>query len=268
MLGHRGIVLGGWKAVTHHTPGAPFDEDRWELYRLGEDFSECEDLAQAHPEKLEAMVEAWWAEADRHGVLPLDDRNALQLFRAADRPGLPTSRTRFVYRPPLSHIVADACPPAARGWTTTVTLEHPSGAADGALVARGSRNSGFALYVKGGRLTFDYNFFHAHTRLAADAPLAPGPHNIVLQVARTDGGAGHAAISVDGRQVAAAAIPRLMYMISSTGMDLGRSLAPVGDDYDAPFAYPGRIETVVFETAGAAPAGEVRAQVRAEMVRQ
>ena len=57
-------------------------------------------------------------------------------------------------------------------------------------------------------------------------------------------------------------------MISSTGMDLGRSLSPVTDDYAAPFAYPGRIDKVVFETPRPRPPGEVKAQVRAEMTRQ
>ena len=99
-------------------------------------------------------------EAERHGVLPLDDRGAAMLFRAAMRPGLPTSRRRFVYYPPISHIVADACPSTARGWTMTVELEHPPVDGDGALIARGSSNSGFVLYVKEGRVKFDYNCFH------------------------------------------------------------------------------------------------------------
>ncbi len=267
MLGHRGVVQDGWKAVTHHEPGTPFDDDRWELYRLSEDFSECVDLAEGHPDKLKALVEAWWEEAERHGVLPLDDRNAAQLFRTVPRPGRPTSRTRFVYRPPISHIVADACPTAARGWTTTIDLTHPEAGGDGALVARGSRNSGYALYVKDGRLTFDYNFFHEHTRLVAGEALTPGRHRVELKVDRQDVGA-QAEIFVDGRKTGEAAIPRLTFMVSSTGMDLGRSLAPVNDDYHAPFAYPGRIDEVVFEVPQARPPGETRANVRAEMARQ
>ena len=162
MLGHRGVWKDGWKAVTHHDQGKPFDDDRWELYRLADDFSEYEDLAEREPAKLKEMIDLWWSEADKHGVLPLDDRPAMALFRASMRPGLPSSRNRFVYYPPVSHIVADACPSAARGWTTTVSLEHPHGDGDGALVVRGSLNSGFALYVKDGRLVFDYNYFHQH----------------------------------------------------------------------------------------------------------
>jgi arylsulfatase len=57
-------------------------------------------------------------------------------------------------------------------------------------------------------------------------------------------------------------------MLSSIGMDLGRSLAPVCDGYSAPFVYSGKIDTVIFEVGGAPTGGEVRAQARAEMSRQ
>jgi len=269
MLGHRGIVADGWKAVTHHEPGKPFDEDKWELYRFPGDFSEYEDVAASEPDRLEAMKALWWAEAERNGVLPLDDRSAIQLFRASMRPGMPTARLRYTYRPPISHIVADACPPAARGWTTSVDLTHPAGHGDGALMARGNANSGFALYVKDGRLAFDYNFFHEHTKLVADQPLTPGRHVVEVQMARTESGGGAVTLLVDGQAVGEGAIPRLMFMVSSTGMDLGRSLAPVCDDYAAPFVYPGEIDTVVFQLPPMPSMfGEVKAQVRAEMARQ
>jgi hypothetical protein len=268
MLGHRGIWKDGWKAVTHHRPGKPFDDDRWELYHLAEDFSECADLAEASPERLKALVDLWWTEAERHGVLPMDDRPAAALFRASMRPGLPSARSRFVYFPPISHIVTDACPSAARGWKTTIEVEHPAGGGDGALVARGSINSGFAVLIKDGRLVFDYNSFHRHTRLIADKPLAPGTHELGLAVTRTEDGGGDVLLSVDGATVATGRIGRLLFILSSTGMDLGRSLSPVTDDYEAPFVYPGRITRVVFETPGALATGEAKAQVRAEMTRQ
>lgn len=268
MLGHRGIWKDGWKAVTHHTPGTPFDDDTWELYHLADDFSEFEDLAAREPAKLKELVDLWWSEAERNGVLPLDDRNAFALFRASMRPGLPTSRTRFVYHPPVSHIISDTCPPVARGWRTTVRLDHPEGAGDGALVARGSLNSGFVLFVKEGKLVFDYNAFHHHTRIAAPTPLTPGPHEVGLAVRRLADGGGQIELSLDGQTVGEGTIGRLLFLISSTGMDIGRSLSPVVDDYSAPFAYPGRIAQVVFEIPREFPAGEVKAQVRAEMTRQ
>ena len=158
-------------------------------------------------------------------MLPLDDRPAFALFRAAMRPGLPTSRTRFVYRPPLSHIVSDACPPAARGWTTTIDLDHPEGAGDGALIARGSLNSGFVLYVKDGPLRVRLQRLpRPHAAASRTSPLAPGraadrargdPRSTAAARARRS--------ASTGDRSGEAQIPRLLFIISSTGMDLGRS---------------------------------------------
>ena len=267
MLGHRGIWKDGWKAVTHHQSGVPFDEDQWELYHLEQDFSEFEDLAAREPERLKVLVDLWWEEADRHGALPLDDRGPFALFAASRRPGLPTARDRFVYHPPISHIVTDACPPVARGWATTLQIDHPE-EGDGVLIARGSVNSGFVLMVQDGRLVFDYNEFHHHTRLTSAQPLAAGAREIGLVVIRTQDGGADVSLTVDGQVAASGHLRRLLFMISSTGMDIGRSLSPVTHDYAAPFGYPGRIRQVVFEIPRLGPMGELKAQVRAEMTRQ
>ena len=58
MFGHRGIWASGWKAVTWHEPNTPFDSDKWELYHLDKDFSECKDLAKDNPEKLQRRISA------------------------------------------------------------------------------------------------------------------------------------------------------------------------------------------------------------------
>ena len=267
MLAHRGLWKDGWKAVTRHARGTPFNQDRWELYHLAEDFSEFDDLAEKEPARLTEMIDMWWAAADVHGVLPLDDRG-VALWRPSMRPGLPSSRHLFVYHPPVSHIVSDACPSVAGGWTTTVMLEHPQGEADGALIARGSLNSGFVLCVLNGRLMFDYNDFHRHTRAGSTRVQAPGSHEVGLMLQRIVDGSGEISLSLDGVVVADAHAPRLLWMISSTGMDLGRSRSPITEDYAAPFVYPGRIDRVVFETPPAMDTGELAARIRAEMTRQ
>lgn len=263
MLGHRGMWKDGWKAVTHHTPGEPFDEDRWELYHLDEDFSETNDLADKYPERVATLVDVWWREAEANGALPLDDRGALALFAASRRPGMPTSRERFVYYPPLSHIVVDACPPVARGWRMAADIVHPDGDGDGALIARGTINSGFVLYIKNGRPHFDYNCFHAHTLIAGTQKLAPGTHTIDVEITRRDNGGADVAMRVDGATVATGHIERLLFMISSVGMDFGRSPAPINGDYREPFDYPGRIAKAVFDVPAAAQPGEAHAHVRA-----
>ena len=109
MLGSRGIYHDGWKAVTFKPlghmyddgldPDAPFDDDVWELYHVAEDLSECDDLAAAHPEKLQELVDLWWRAGrgvttccrSTTGRSPRSSTRA----RAARRPAAatPTSRT-------------------------------------------------------------------------------------------------------------------------------------------------------------------------------
>ena len=268
MFGHRALVADGWKAVSRHKPGVPYDNDVWELYHLEQDFSECTDLAAAEPERLHAMVAQWWLEAEKHGVLPLDDRGSADLFRASRRPDMPTSRRRFVYYPPISHIAADSCPSAARNWRAIVELTHPAQGGDGALIARGTINSGFVLYIKDGCLHFDYNCFHTHSLARAQARLTTGAHRVEVAVTRGADGSAQVQLLQDGAVVAEAGIPKLLFVLSSIGMDLGRSLSPVNDDYSAPFTYPGAIASVVFELESRIPTGEIKAQMRAEMTRQ
>jgi arylsulfatase A-like enzyme len=74
MFGHRGLWHAGWKAVAYHPPDTPYENGIWELFHLDEDFSETSDLAAKQPERLAALVRLWWQAAERHNVLPLDDR--------------------------------------------------------------------------------------------------------------------------------------------------------------------------------------------------
>ena len=74
-----------------------FADDRWELYHVAVDPSECHDLADAEPERLAAMVERWWQEARTYGVLPLDNRPFSELVFGRPGPcptGPATSTTR------------------------------------------------------------------------------------------------------------------------------------------------------------------------------
>ena len=153
----------------------------------------------------------------------------------------------------------------------TVELDHPSPDADGALISRGSSNSGFVLYIKEGRVKFDYNCFHQHTLVESDHRLTTGHHQIAVKIDkpdRTDKTAAHATLLIDGAAVGEGQIANLLRILSSTGMDLGRSLSPVNADYQSPFKYPGKIVSVIFELPTGPRDGEIDAQVRAAMTRQ
>jgi hypothetical protein len=69
MFGNRGIYKDGWMASARHgrlpweTAGASgdFDQHKWELYNLSEDFSQAHDLAAKHPEKVKELQAAFLA---------------------------------------------------------------------------------------------------------------------------------------------------------------------------------------------------------------
>ncbi len=268
-MGHRGLWADGWKITTYHEPGHPFDDDEWGLYHLDEDFSECHDLAAQEPERLRQLVDAWWVEAGAYGVLPLDDRT-IELFGGAPRPGTVHARDEYVYRPPVTHVPADAAPPlGGRPWTVTADVRVGDEPVEGVLYARGSHNVGHAFFVKDGALHFEYNALGTRYRATAPITLAPGPHALVAQFARTDARSGELTIACDGVDLATAAIPRIVRMPGSTGLDVGRdALSTVAPDYEGPFPFSGEIERVTFRIHRRADSADVEATARTELARE
>ena len=91
MMGVRAIYHDGWVAAT--TPirppwdlNGPAVEDpstayKWELYDLSKDWTEYNDVAASHPQKLKELQDLFWKEARKYQVLPLDASVASRLVR-------------------------------------------------------------------------------------------------------------------------------------------------------------------------------------------
>jgi arylsulfatase len=266
-MGHRGIWVDGWKATTYHESGADFDDDRWGLYHLDEDWSECHDLAESEPERLRELVERWWHEAEANGVLPLDDRT-IELFGGTPRPGTVHARTTYRYVPPMSHLPSDPSPPmGGRNWTidADVTVDESF---EGVVYARGSHNVGHSMFVLDGELHFDYNALGTHTRVRAPHGLTAGRHVLSARFER-DGGSGTVTIAANGVDLATERVPRIVRMLGSTGTDIGRdALSPVVDDYTAPFPFTGTIHAVEIAIRSRRTAADVEATAAAELSRE
>jgi len=267
--GSRAIVVDGWKAVTRHVAGADYDTEPWELYHLDVDRSETDDLAEREPEKLRELVARWWEEAERHGVLPLDDRT-IELFgaRFRDRSPHPASR-RYVYRPPMSPLPGQAgAAIAGRSFDLTASVTHAPGD-EGVLFATGTENSGLSLFVQGDRLVLDYNAFGDHVVLESDGPVPEGDVDLVLRIRRLDGLAGSAELAVGDRGAGRADLPLLMRMMSSIGPSIGADHgSPVSPRYDPPYPYSGALHAVVVQASPERFADVTAADARAGMGRQ
>lgn len=247
MFGHRGIWADGWKAVTYHEPNTSWDADDWELYHLDRDFSECRNLAESHPEKLRELIDIWWSEAGRNGVLPLDDRRA-ELWRPTPGWSDPRSRMRYVYQPPVEEIRMSTAPALGnRTFAVTIDIERQAAGTEGCLLSFGDGRSGFTLYVLRDRLLFDYNLFGQHLKATSDRAVPVGKVSVGVLVERL-GKVGRASVLIDGKLCGSVDIPFLVRRHSGGNLNIGHDEGiAVSDDYQAPFTFQGRIGEVVIE---------------------
>ena len=282
MFGHRGLWHDGWKAVAFHPSGTPFDDDRWELYHLGRDFAEVHDLAAAEPAKLQSLIALWWAEAEAHQVLPLDDRFGPRFVESARRYHGP--RSRFVFHPGVGHIPSDVAPDVrARGYRIDVEV-HLDAGAQGVLIAHGDATSGYSLFVRDGRLVHDMNIGGQHHVVESDRPLPrghcvlsyvvqagplvpvpppPAPKQAMLPSWRTG------TLLIDGEPAGTLKTQAgFNNFISWSGLDIGRDRSsPVSTLYAAPFEFSGRLKRVTV-TLDPPQGLDGDALGRAEMARQ
>jgi len=273
MIGSRALVADvdgvWWKAVCRHEPGGDYDIEPWELYRLDDDWSECHDLAADHPDTLDRLIGLWWSEADRHGVLPLDDRG-VELFgaRFRDRSPHPADR-RYVYRPPMSPIPAQASASiGGRSFDLTATVTRAAGD-DGVVFATGTQNSGIAVFVQDDRLVVDYNAFDDHTIVESDSILPEGDVTLVARFRRTGAQTGSIELLVDGVSAGSTEIPFYMRMISSVGASIGFDHgSPVSSRYAAPFPFTGDLHAVEIQLVSREATDTDAARAQQEMAQQ
>ena len=241
MFGHRGLWQDGWKAVAFHPPGAPFENDRWELYHLDSDFSETEDLAEREPARLAAMIEAWWREAERCKVLPLDDRFGPRFAENALRHQ--GARKQFVFHKGMGHVPSD-CAPDVRSRSYVIEADvNLSDGDEGVLVAHGDATSGYSLFVRDRRLHHTLNVGGLRTTVSSDRAIAPGRRKLGLRCRQGDGR--RFTLTIDGEAAGEIATHMgFLTLISWSGLDIGRDRgSPVGD-YAEPFKFTGALRTV------------------------
>ena len=270
MMGHRAIHADGWKAVTRHQAGTPFDEDRWEMYHVAEDRSELHDLAEAQPEKLAELVDLWWQEAEANGVFPLDDRT-VQLFGARFRDNAPHRADRhYRYRPPITPLPAQAGPQVGgRSWDLEAVIDRPAGVG-GVLYATGNENSGMSLFVEGDRLVFDYNCFGDHQVVESEVEVPTGSSVVGVRFRREDT-SGDATLVIDGADCGTVVLPFVMRMISSVGASIGYDHgSPVSHRYSGENPFAGTLHQVDVQllSPGEAAAERAATEARAGLSRQ
>ncbi len=271
MIASRALWADGWKAVVEQPQGDPLTEEmlaaqKWELYHVERDFSECEDLAERHPEKLAELVEQWWVEAGKYNVLPLDSR--MQLRMGERKPGtIPAGNRRVFYPGGAPQFEYTAVNVKDRSHTITAHVDIPAGGAEGVLLAHGSWFAGYSLYVKANQLVYVHNCMGlAEYRIESTAAVPTGTHTLAFHFVRTGPHRGRGTLLIDGHPVGEGDIPQTVpHVIETSGEGLCcgyDSGLPVTPDYAAPFRFTGRIDHVVVEVGAEASATDDEAQLR------
>jgi len=257
MLGCRAIYRRGWKAVVYHPifdPNIPFDDDRWELYHVEVDASECHDLAREQPELLRELIDLWWQEAERYQVLPLDNSPFEAIF--GQHPTAPPERRRYVYYPDGAP-VPEVCAVNVRNRSHTITAEAeiPEGGAEGVLLVHGSGLGGYVLFMQHGRLHYVHNFCGlTEHRVSSTIEVAAGTHTLAFRFTKDGEHQGTGALLIDGAAAGEVRIDpftRTRFAITGDGLSCGYQAGlPVCRDYRSPFRFTGRLRRVVVEVEG------------------
>ncbi len=272
MFGNRALYHDGWIAACRHgrlpwinQGSCDFADDVWELYSLEDDFSEANDLSAKYPGKLRELQDLFWAEAAKYNVLPLDDRFAERADPSL-RPSLIAGRTHFTYFRGADRIPeSSAANIKNKSHVITASVDKPG---EGVLVAAGGTVGGYALFVKDGKPTYEYNWFgQARYRVTSSDDLPSGKSVVRVEFAYDGGGlakGGAVTMFINDKKVGEGRVGKTIYARFSadetfdTGLDTG---SPVSNLYQSPFKFTGSLSKIEIELAPANLKAEDLAQI-------
>jgi arylsulfatase A-like enzyme len=255
MFGNRAIWADGWKAVTLHANRMPwelnvtgsFEDDKWELYNLAEDFSESTDLASQNPEKLAELQALFDEEAWKYNVYPLYDDMIKRM--AAINNVLFGDQKDYVYYAPGAFRIAEKSSAPVKGRSHTIeTTVDLRGVEEGVIVACGGMTGGYTMFIKSDRLYFDYNYLDGVYYTLQSEPLPEGKTDLKFRFTATKQFGGTGELYVNGKKVDEVEMPamhRSTYSLAETfdvGVDTGTQVSKL---YKGPFEFEGELDRVV-----------------------
>jgi len=272
MLGNRAIYQDGWMAVTTPvtipwllstaTPPDVITGYKWELYNMNEDVTEANDLAAKMPDKLKQMQDAFYAEAKKYNVLPLDNSTLARFL--TPRPSSTAGRKVFEYTGELIGTPPSCAPNImAKDYIIEAQVEIPEGGAEGMIVTEGGRFGGYGLFLSKGDLGFGrghvvflYNLLDLKRTMWEGPELKSGKHTIRFDFTYAGPGFGKGGtgeLFVDGKSVAKKTMENSTPIEFpededfDVGQDTRTGVAMIEYRYDCPFKFTGKIDKLRFD---------------------
>lgn len=287
MFGNRGIYHEGWFANTRPInppwalgatpPTDVMNAYQWELYDLGKDWTQSNDLAASNPAKLKELQEVFMQEAAKYQVFPLD--NTLATRMVVPRPSATAGRSEFTYLRPLTGMPMGGAPQLlGTSYRIRAEVDVPQGGGEGVIATQGGRFGGWGFYLLKGKPAYTWNLLDLErVRWEGAEALTAGKHVLEFEfkydglgfatLAHNDtSGIGRSAtgvLKVDGKEVASRKMERTIPITLQwdESFDIGSDTGtPVDDqDYQVPFAFNGRLAKLTLtidRPAQQAPADE------------
>ncbi len=263
LRGNLAYYKGGWEIVARGGTHPGLEQPNWELYHVAIDPTEASNVAEDHPDRVEAMAEAWERAAWQNQVFPLNDKTGLLL--AFRNPALPDSSESVVLYPGMTTMSSFHSKQliATRSYRTTIRMNHARGD-EGVLVSHGDQGGGYLVYVENDRVHYAHNHRGELRSVSAEVELIEGPTTVTVDVDAPGGWLWRVTLHVNGREVAPSiVVPMLWGTLPFQGIDVGADRrSPVWwalRETHGTFAYSGRIHNVTYEPGELAPDSPYRA---------
>jgi arylsulfatase len=275
MMGQWALYHEGWMLSTavNRAPwevyGAantdPLNNQVFQLYNLSQDFSQTEDLAAKHPDKVKELKKMFVEQAGKYQVFPMNAAPVAMMV--APRPNVTSGRTEFVYTKPMTGLPQGDSPALLNSsYTITADITVPDGGAEGMILTSGGRFAGYGFYLLKGKPVFLWNLVDLE-RIKWEGPdaLAPGKHTLEFDF-KYDGlgfgtlafnsfsglaQSGTGVLKVDGKEVKTIKLPRTLPIILQwdESFDIGSdTLTGVNDaDYKPPFPLTAKLNKLTIK---------------------
>lgn len=253
-----------WQAFGPANPD-PLNKQVLELYDLGKDFSQSQNIADKFPDKVKEMKAMFIAEAKKYQVFPMDASVAARIV--APRPNITAGRTEFVYTKPMVGLPQGDSPMLLdTSYTITADITVPDGGGEGMILTSGGRFAGYGFYLLKGKPVFLWNLVDLK-RVKWESPdaLTPGKHTVEFDFKYDGLGLGTLAfnnmsglgrpgtgtLKVDGKAVQTLTMEKTLPMILQwdESFDIGSdTLTGVNDaDYKPPFTLTAKLDKLTIK---------------------
>jgi arylsulfatase len=253
-----------WEAYGAANPD-PLNNQVLELYDLTTDFSQSNNVADQHPDKLKELKELFIIEAKKYQVFPMDASVAARII--APRPNITAGRTEFVYTMPMTGLPQGDSPLLLNtSYTITAEIDVPKDGAEGMILTSGGRFAGYGFYLLEGKPVFLWNMIDLERiKWEGKDALTPGKHTVEFDFVYDGlgvgtlkfnnmsglGRGGTGTLKVDGKVVDSKKMEKTLPMILQwdEAFDIGSdTLTGVNDaDYTPPFTLTAKLDKLTIK---------------------